>query len=89
VMKRVREVCLDAFGHQDLPFEKLVDELQPERNLSHTPIFQVAFSLQHDVVGAKVELPPESNNGGTGLQEGEFTLDLMEVENGTAKFDIP
>ena len=88
VLKRVREVCLNAFAHQDLPFEKLVDELQPERNLSHTPIFQVAFSLQHEVGGAKVELPVEGNNGAGALEEGDFTLDLMEVENGTAKFDL-
>ena len=88
VLRRVREVCLGAFARQDLPFEKLVDELQPERNLSHTPIFQVAFSLQHEMGGGKVELPTGGSNGAAAQQEGDFTLSLMEVENGTAKFDI-
>jgi non-ribosomal peptide synthetase component F/acyl carrier protein len=46
LMKRVRKVALGAYAHQDLPFEKLVAELQPDRNPSHSPLFQIMFVLQ-------------------------------------------
>ena len=70
----VREVTLGAYSHQDLPFEKLVEELRPERSLSHSPLFQVWFVLQN-TPAANVELP--------GL-----TLSVLGGETGTAKFDL-
>ncbi len=74
LLQRVRQVALDAYAHQNLPFEQLVDALQPERNLSHSPLFQVMFVLQNAPMG-KLELP--------GL-----TLTPMAMEIVTAKFDL-
>ena len=74
LLGRVREVALGAYAHQDLPFEKLVEELQPERNLSHNPLFQVMFILQNAPIPT-IELP--------GL-----TLRPLEADSCTSKFDL-
>lgn len=74
LLGRVREVALGAYAHQDLPFEQLVEALQPERSLSYQPLFQVMFVLQNAPMPA-LELP--------GL-----TLSSWEIDTATAKFDL-
>ncbi|MBW4600745.1 MAG: amino acid adenylation domain-containing protein [Calothrix sp. FI2-JRJ7] len=74
LLRRVKEVTLGAYAHQDLPFEKLVDALQLERSLSYHPLFQIAFSLQNTPVEA-LELP--------GL-----TFEMLEIEHCSAKLDL-
>lgn len=70
----VHQDSQNAQAHQDLPFEKLVEELQPPRDLSHTPLFQVMFVL-HNVPAGTLEIP--------GL-----SVDVLEVDYGTSKFDL-
>ena len=74
LLNRVREVTLGAYSHQDLPFEKLVEELHPERDLSRHPLFQVVFSLQNTPIEA-LELP--------GLK-----LSLFDFDSKIAKLDL-
>ncbi|HEX3187053.1 MAG TPA: amino acid adenylation domain-containing protein [Pyrinomonadaceae bacterium] len=75
LLARVREVALGTNAHQDFPFEKLVEEIQPERSLSHSPIFQVMFALQNVRAGAPLDLP--------GLK-----LSPVGVSERVAKFDL-
>ncbi len=74
LLQRVREVCLGAYGHQDLPFDRLVEELQVRRDLRRNPLFQVMFVL-HNTSLRTVELPGS-------------TLTLVEGDSETAHFDL-
>ncbi|HEX2079328.1 MAG TPA: condensation domain-containing protein, partial [Longimicrobium sp.] len=77
VLRRAREVTLGAYEHQEVPFEKLVAELQPERSLSHSPLFQVMFALQN-AVDRGVALPGlEVSEAGAELASAKFDLSLM------------
>jgi amino acid adenylation domain-containing protein len=75
LLRRIRETALDAYAHQELPFEKLVEELQPERDLSRNPLFQVSFQL----FSAQVDRSSPT------VAKGAPTIDL---NRGMAIFDI-
>ncbi|MEN2383501.1 MAG: amino acid adenylation domain-containing protein [Gloeotrichia echinulata DVL01] len=74
LLTRVRSMALSAYAHQNLPLEMLVEALQPERDLSHTPLFQVMFALQNPYL-SEVEL--------SGL-----SISSLPIQGATAKFDI-
>jgi non-ribosomal peptide synthetase component F len=84
LLYRVREVCLGAFANQDLPFEQLVQELNPERRLLWQPLFQVVFTLQQ-APSKPVKLRGLTQSRfSTGTQESPFDLivSVMDSEDG-------
>jgi amino acid adenylation domain-containing protein len=74
LLGRVRDATVGAYTHQDVPFEKLVEEIEPRRDLGRTPLFQAMFVLQNAPMG-ELHLPGA-------------TLELIELESGTSKFDL-
>lgn len=74
LVQRVRETASDAFVHHNLPFEQLVDDLQPERDLSRNPLFQVNFAFQ--------------NTPSVDLSFPGLTLESLEIDNATTRFDL-
>ncbi|HEY6968326.1 MAG TPA: amino acid adenylation domain-containing protein, partial [Candidatus Angelobacter sp.] len=74
MLKRVQEAALEGYAHQDVPFEKLVEELHPQRQMSHSPLFQVMFVLQN------APLPRVKLKG--------LTTTPVPLDSGTAKFDL-
>jgi amino acid adenylation domain-containing protein len=74
VIRRVREICLGAYAHQDIPFEKLVEELQPDRDTGRSVFFQVMFAMQN-VPPVEMTLP-------------DLTWTNVSIDSETAKFDL-
>jgi amino acid adenylation domain-containing protein len=74
LLARVRETSLAAYAHQDLPFEKLVEELHPQRDLSYAPLYQVSFVLDSDPLPA--------------LRLGDVEASLWPLETEIEKFDL-
>ncbi|MFD2169274.1 non-ribosomal peptide synthetase [Tumebacillus lipolyticus] len=74
VLARVRDSAFEAYAHQDVPFERLVEEVSPERDLSRSPLFQVLFVLQ--------------NTPGSGADLPGLSMRTMQVDTGTSKFDL-
>src|SRR5205814_1873072 len=74
LLDRVRATCLAAYTHQDLPFERLVEELQTDRDANYNPLFQIVFVLQNAPVPV--------------VRLSELHLKPMEVESRTARFDL-
>ena len=74
LLTRVRLMAMEAYTHQSLPFEMLVEVLQPERDLSHTPLFQVMFALQNPLM--------------SGVELNGLTAKYLPIESTTAKFDL-
>ncbi|HWN42639.1 MAG TPA: amino acid adenylation domain-containing protein, partial [Thermoanaerobaculia bacterium] len=86
LLLRVREATLEAYAHQDLPFERLVEELQPERDLSRPPLVQVLLAYQ----AAHSELPGlilESRPVPTGTSKLDLTLSISEELDGYLEYD--
>ncbi|MBE8991384.1 amino acid adenylation domain-containing protein, partial [Nostoc sp. LEGE 12450] len=75
LLPRIREMALGAYAHQDLPFEILVEALQPERDLSYTPLFQVMFVLLNAPMPSEIELT-------------ELSVSGLPIDSSTAKFDL-
>ncbi|RUA17341.1 MAG: non-ribosomal peptide synthetase, partial [Clostridia bacterium] len=74
LLQRVRNTALDAYAHQDIPFEMVVETVQPERKLSQSPLFQVMFALQNVASEAQVV--------------SDLRIAPIDAHSGTAKFDL-
>ncbi len=74
LLRQVRATALEAYAHQEAPFEKLVEALRPERNLSYNPLFQILFQLE--------------NAGPTSFETAGLTWQTMETRNASSQFDL-
>nr|WP_272932642.1 pyoverdine non-ribosomal peptide synthetase PvdD [Pseudomonas aeruginosa] len=77
LLAQARQRALEAQAHQDLPFEQLVEALQPERSLSHNPLFQVLFNYQS-----------EARGNGQAFRFDELQMESVQFDSRTAQFDL-
>ena len=87
LLKRVREACLGAYAHQDLPFEKLVEELEPERDLGRSPLFQVKLIWQNApreelILGETRGISSDELLSASELQTAKFDLTVAITDTG-------
>jgi amino acid adenylation domain-containing protein/non-ribosomal peptide synthase protein (TIGR01720 family) len=82
LLRQVREVTLGAHAHQDLPFEKLIEELRPPRNLSHTPLFQVMLEFQNLSPVPREQSGVQRSSGREELSRANFDLTLRVIQQG-------
>jgi amino acid adenylation domain-containing protein len=82
LVRRTRETCVDAYSHQDVPFERLVEDLHPQRSLARNPLCQVTLQLHNDPHGRA----PHGNGAGGAPAPGDDPL--ARVERATSIFDI-
>ncbi len=83
LLGRVRETALGAYDHQEIPFERLVEELGAERSLTHAPVFQAAFALNRSATDEQLSLGDlELRPFGTGAGAAKFDLELAVAEEG-------
>lgn len=84
---KVKKSTLDAYGHQDLPFEQIVDDLKLERAMSHSPIFQTMLVLNASALGNKLDTE-QLNAVSANSALSELQVSFLEREHNTAKFDL-
>jgi non-ribosomal peptide synthetase component F len=76
LVQQVKTTALEAYAHQDVPFEMLVDRIQPDREMSHSPLFQVVFSLQNNQITTSA------------LDIGDIQIAAVEADTRISKFDL-